>query len=245
MTAEPSFTADRSEGSDRSSDLSSAFGRPATSSLRGLLPPRPRRSLEQAPEDEPVTDEPVIDEPATDGPTDDPATDEGTDDRMAGAVAAGEGTADEPHAPVDDAPSAAAARVPRPRSGRRAPAPTGTATATGTSGANRRWGTARVASREHVELLVLVALQRGPADGRELAARLRADSGGDLAPPPTTVQRTLHHLARHALVDHVDDTTRRRYRLTPQGVRTARARVRAWRAMRRAVDAVVHAAEEN
>ena len=46
-----------------------------------------------------------------------------------------------------------------------------------------------MASQEHVELLVLVTLRRGPASGRELAERLRADSGGGLAPPPTTIQK--------------------------------------------------------
>jgi DNA-binding PadR family transcriptional regulator len=92
---------------------------------------------------------------------------------------------------------------------------------------------------------VLVALRRGPADGRELAERLRADSGGGLTAPPTTVQRTLHHLARHGLVEVGADTERRRYRLTELGMRIARARVRAWRSLRRAVDAVLNAADES
>ena len=101
-----------------------------------------------------------------------------------------------------------------------------------------------MASQEHVELLVLVTLRRGPASGRELAERLRADSGGGLAPPPTTIQKTLHHLARHGLVELGADTERRRYRLTELGIRIARARVRAWRSLRRAVDRVLDAADE-
>ncbi|MEJ2863324.1 PadR family transcriptional regulator [Actinomycetospora flava] len=233
MTAEPNFAADRSARADRSDrsdrddrdDLSSAFGRPATSSLRGLLPPRPRRSTEhliEVPDDvvETVDAEPadaaVAEEPAPESPAPDPA----------------------PAAPAD--------AVPAPRTRRRdAAAAGGERSAPPAAGvANRRWGTVRLASREHVELLVLVALRRGPADGRELAARLREDSGGGLVPPPTTVQRTLHHLARHGLVAR-DEGNDRRFRLTPLGTRIGRARVRAWHAMRRAVDSVVRAADEN
>ena len=98
--------------------------------------------------------------------------------------------------------------------------------------------------RISVELLVLVTLRRGPASGRELAERLGADSGGGLAPPPTTIQKTLHHLARHGLVELGADTERRRYRLTELGMRIARARVRAWRSLRRAVDRVLDAPDE-
>jgi DNA-binding PadR family transcriptional regulator len=103
----------------------------------------------------------------------------------------------------------------------------------------------RLVSHEHVELLVLVALRRGPGDGREIAERLRHDSGGGLAPPPTTVQRTLHRLVRRGLVERDPDATRRRYRLTEPGRRAVRARVRAWEALRRAVDAVVRADDED
>jgi DNA-binding PadR family transcriptional regulator len=194
-------------------DLSDAFGRPATASLRGLLPPRRRRG--QEPAGEPV--------PRTDGA-------DGTDETA-------EGT---------DAPATAGvpeSRAPRGRRSRPAsPAPPRAGTGTGTA---RRWGAVRLASREHVELLVLVALRRGPGDGREIAERLRQDSGGGLAPPPTTVQRTVHHLARHGLVERDPDATRRRYRLTEPGRRAVRSRVRAWEALRRAVDAVVRADDED
>ena len=37
----------------------------------------------------------------------------------------------------------------------------------------RRWGTARVASRDQVELLVLLALRPGATDGRGVIDRLR------------------------------------------------------------------------
>ncbi|MDD7966335.1 PadR family transcriptional regulator [Actinomycetospora lemnae] len=247
MTAETSTSA---EGPD----LSSAFGRPAAASLRGLLPPRPRRSVEQ----DDRADEVDRDEAAADGTVDgtvdgmvDEALVDEPDDEMVD-----EPLAEEPDdEPADEAPAAA---VPAPRDrrdrttrpDRRSTAGRGGATAAvpaprSAGTANHRWGSVRMASREHVELVVLVALRRGPASGRELAERLREDSGGGLAPPPTTVQRTLHQLARHGLVQRDEDTVRRRYRLTALGTRITRARVRAWRAMRRAVDAVVLAADED
>jgi DNA-binding PadR family transcriptional regulator len=235
VTAEPHTSGYRVEdgpdggadaGEDRRRDLSAAFGHPAAASLAGLLPPRPRRSTEQ------TTDRP---EPAT-GPAPVPAADV---------------PVEEP-APAEPATPAEVPEVPAPRSGRKArpartarTAPAAPPAATGTGTANRRWGTARLASQEHVELLVLVALRRGPADGRELVARLRADSGGGLDAPPTTVQRTLHHLLRHGLVERAADPERRRFRLTEMGIRVTRARVRAWRALRRAVDAVLDADDQD
>ena len=150
----------------------------------------------------------------------------------------------EAETPIDVAPAPPPADVPpappAPRGARRSAPASGSTAGT----ANRRWGSVRMASQEHVELLVLVTLRRGPASGRELAERLRADSGGGLAPPPTTIQKTLHHLARHGLVELGADTERRRYRLTELGMRIARARVRAWRSLRRAVDRVLDAADE-
>jgi DNA-binding PadR family transcriptional regulator len=137
--------------------------------------------------------------------------------------------------PVTDAPSS--------RTRRRRPATP--AAPAGQGPGNRRWGPVRLTSPEHVELLVLVALRAGPADGREIAERLRGDSGGALSAPPTTVQRTVHHLVRHGLVERDPTATRRRYRLTEAGRRAVRARVRAWEAMRRAVDAVVGAADQS
>ena len=227
MTAEPNF-ADRSDRSDRS-DLSSAFGRPATSNLRGILPPRPRRSTEHITE---VPDEELLEAADVDGaaPDDDAPDDDAPDD-----------AAPDDDAP-DEAPAAPPDTVPSPRTRRRGTPASGTAPAAGV--ANRRWGSVRLSSREHVELLVLVALRRGPAGGRELASRLREDSGGGLVAPPTTVQRTLRHLSRHGLVARDEDNDRR-FRLTPLGTRITHARVRAWHAMRRAVDSVVNAADGN
>jgi DNA-binding PadR family transcriptional regulator len=250
VTADPSMTAD----DEQRADLSDAFGRPATASLRGLLPPRPRRGNDQEPavplqaardasnasRGAVVTLAPRSTTPAS-TPVGEPAP-EDTPAQTAPVAPASEDAALEETAPGDAVPDAVApvgdtpARpaVRRPRSTSR--------TSAGT--ANRRWGSVRMASQEHVELLVLVALRRGPAGGRELAERLRTDSGGGLAPPPTTIQKTLHHLVRHGLVELGTGTERRRYRLTELGTRIGRARVRAWRSYRRAVDAVLDASDE-
>lgn len=244
MTTEPPTTAAHhaADADDRSaapSDLSDAFGRPAAASLRGLLPPRPRRSTEGAapPERTSEQEDAAPGAGAATGPDATPGANPGLDD--AGLDDSGPDDA----GPGASAPPGRRRASAAPRAGRAAASTTPTAPV-GTGTTNRRWGTVRMASQEHVELVVLVALSRGPADGRELAARLRADSAGGLAPPPTTVQRTLHHLVRHGLAERVSDTERRRLQLTELGTRVARARVRAWQALRRAVDAVVDGADE-
>lgn len=259
MTADPSMS-DPSMSDPRTTaddeqraDLSDAFGRPATASLRGLLPPRPRRGTEEEPavplqaardassasRAAVVTLAPRITSPSS-SPVDEPAPDDtpgdAADDTATAVPAPGDPEPGEPApgdaASVGDPPARPAARRPKP------------ASRTGAGTANRRWGSVRMASQEHVELLVLVALRRGPAGGRELAERLGTDSGGGLAPPPTTIQKTLHHLVRHGLVELGTGTERRRYRLTELGTRIGRARVRAWRSYRRAVDAVLDASDE-
>ncbi|GLZ46549.1 hypothetical protein Acsp06_27340 [Actinomycetospora sp. NBRC 106375] len=311
------------DAEDRSTtDLSDAFGRPATASLRGLLPPRPRRDTDSTPiraaDTVPLRSVPgTRTEPPVDGPdaptpseatpddaTPDEVPDEVPDDAAPGDAVPQASTSDvpapettEPEASTSDArppeatepdtteaetpdaaaatpdaapdgapdaapdgaapsPAAPGAHPPERAAPEQAPRPGGRPTTTARSAGrttgrearattgNRRWGSVRLASPEHVELLVLVALSRGPADGRELAGRLRTDSAGDLAPPPTTVQRTLHQLVRHGLAERADDTERRCYRLTELGRRIVRARVRAWRSLRRAVDAVVDTVDE-
>jgi DNA-binding PadR family transcriptional regulator len=157
------------------------------------------------------------------------------------AEAEAEAEVEAPDGPPEDA-RAGSDDAPPSRAARRRPTVRSASPASATA---RRWGPARLASREHVELLVLVALRRGPADGREIAERLHRDSDGGLTPPPTTVVRTVHHLARRGLVERDTASTRRRYRLTEPGRRAERARVREWQALRRAVDAVVRVTDES
>lgn len=172
-------------------DLSGAFGRPATASLRGLLPPRPGGPGQPAP----VVETDTVPEPA-------------------------------PDPRPDDLPAGRAAPV-RALRDRAEP------------GTNQRWGLPRMTSREHVELLVLLALRRGPAAGREVVERLRDDSGGRLRAPANTVHRTLHRLARARLVEREASGRRPRYLLTDGGASAARSREREWLTLSRVVDSVV------
>jgi DNA-binding PadR family transcriptional regulator len=99
---------------------------------------------------------------------------------------------------------------------------------------------ARVASRDHVDLLVLLALRLGPADGRGVITRLRESSGGQLDAPERTVHATLHRLARNRLLTRKPDPAsgRHLYVLTAAGERAARSRLREWHALTRCMDAV-------
>jgi PadR family transcriptional regulator PadR len=204
-----------------SQDLSQAFGRPATSSLRGLLPPRVGARWSGAPGDEGTSEAPAEweDDLADDEPDDDEWDEEPT------------------------APPAAPDRQERPRTAaRRAAAASGRPTA---SSANRRWGRVRVTSRDHADLLVLLTLCQGPADGRGVITRLRETSEGVLDAPEGTVYVTLHRLARKRLLGRRLDPAsgRRLYALTDAGVRATRARLREWDALTRGMDAVARAAE--
>lgn len=100
---------------------------------------------------------------------------------------------------------------------------------------------ARVASREHVDLLVLSALVPGPESASGIIARLREGSGGALEAPERTVHTTLHRLTRNRLLHRVPPAPRGgpRYALTPAGQRAAASRARRWRTFARAVDGVI------
>lgn len=100
---------------------------------------------------------------------------------------------------------------------------------------------ARVASREHVDLLVLSALVPGPESASGIIARLREGSDGVLTAPERTVHTTLHRLTRNRLLHRVPRGPRGgpRYALTPAGQRAAASRARRWRTLARAIDGVI------
>lgn len=184
------------------SDLTHAFGQPATASLRGLLPHREggdHRPDATAPVPEPR-------EPEDDRPEDE-------------APAPGD---------PDDADEAVVRDEPEPPR-RRAP-----------SGPARGRSVARVASRDQTDLLVLLAVRRGPTDGRGVIERVREGSDGALDAPERTVHVTLHRLARSGLLGRELDprSGRRFYALTEAGERAVRARLREWQALARGLDAV-------
>jgi DNA-binding PadR family transcriptional regulator len=104
----------------------------------------------------------------------------------------------------------------------------------------------RIAARGHIDLLILLALRQGPGDGRDVIARLRADSDGVLQLPEQTVYRTLHRLTRNRLVLRRRDPLgrRARYVLSETGERVWRARLGQWQAFVRTVDAIARAGDE-
>jgi PadR family transcriptional regulator PadR len=244
-----------------SQDLSSAFGEPATSRLRGLLPPRSGR--ESAPAE---PDHQQEDGHATARATGGSARSGEGRARPAGgsarstesrarptdrrARAAESGSRAAAHGGDDTGDPAAGrtdedvAMAPAPTQRRRAaPASSSgsTVSRSPTSSTNRRWGMARVVSREHVDLLVLCALREGPASARGIIERLRAESGGALQAPERTVHNTLHRLARNRLLHRVHGGTTGgpHYALTTTGERAAQSRARQWRLFARAVGDVV------
>jgi DNA-binding PadR family transcriptional regulator len=233
-----------------SQDLSQAFGRPATSSLRGLLPPRVGARWSEPPADGSAADV---------GPEDLDAKEADLDDAEPDDAEFDDAEFDEPELddaePEDtepEAPDVAAPATPRRKERSRTPARRATAGAgretassSSSTSTNRRRSRVRVTSRDHVDLLVLLSLRQGPADGRGVITRLRETSDGHLDASERTIHVTLHRLARNRLLGRRLDpaTGRRLYALSEAGERAARARLRQWRALTRGMDAVARAGD--
>lgn len=228
-----------------SQDLSQAFGRPATSSLRGLLPPRVGARWSEPPADESAED---IEPEEADLDDVDSENTELDDVELDDELEDTEPEDTEPDAPEASAP-VARGREERPRTpARRTTAGAGRTTASvssSTTTTNRRRGPVRVTARNHVDLLVLLSLRRGPADGRGVITRLRDTSDGHLDASERTIHVTLHRLARNRLLGRRLDPVsgRRLYALTEAGERAARARLRQWHALTRGMDAVARAGD--
>jgi DNA-binding PadR family transcriptional regulator len=96
-----------------------------------------------------------------------------------------------------------------------------------------------------VDLLVLLSLRQGPADGRGVITRLRETSDGHIDASERTIHVTLHRLTRNRLLGRRLDPAsgRRLYALTEAGERATRARLRQWHALTRGVDAVARAGD--
>jgi PadR family transcriptional regulator, regulatory protein PadR len=100
--------------------------------------------------------------------------------------------------------------------------------------------------RGHLDLLLLSALEAGPAHGYALIERLREQSNGALDFPEGTIYPALHRLERRGTLKSAwnEAAARRRrvYELTSRGrAELARQRV-AWRDFARAVELVVRGA---
>lgn len=95
----------------------------------------------------------------------------------------------------------------------------------------------------HLDLLLLVTLQRRPAHGYAIVEQLRERSRGTFDLPEGTLYPALHRLERAGLLksrwSEQNGRRRRVYQLTPEGHRQLTARQQEWRQFARAVHAVV------
>ena len=95
----------------------------------------------------------------------------------------------------------------------------------------------------HLDLLLLSAVQPGPAHGYAIAEQLRTLSSGTFDLPEGTLYPALHRLERASLLasrwSEVNGRRRRVYQLTAMGQRALATRHDEWLAFARAVHAVV------
>jgi PadR family transcriptional regulator PadR len=98
----------------------------------------------------------------------------------------------------------------------------------------------------HLELLLLSAVEAGPAHGYVLIERLRDESGGVLDFPEGTIYPALHRLERSGLLSSTWDEAavrrRRVYALTSRGHRELARQRESWREFARAVELVIRGA---
>jgi transcriptional regulator len=101
------------------------------------------------------------------------------------------------------------------------------------------------ALKGHLEMLLLAAVQSGPAHGYAIIEELRRRSGGAFDLPEGTVYPALHRLERAGLLasSWSSQAPRRRrvYTLTDRGRGALAAQERAWRRFSRGVAAVLSA----
>jgi PadR family transcriptional regulator, regulatory protein PadR len=95
----------------------------------------------------------------------------------------------------------------------------------------------------HLELLLLAAIQPGPAHGYAIAETLRARSKGAFDLPEGTLYPALHRLEHAGLLasrwSEVNGRRRRVYQLTAKGQKSLASRHGEWQDFSRAVQAVV------
>ena len=95
----------------------------------------------------------------------------------------------------------------------------------------------------HLDLLLLSAVQPGPAHGYAIAEKLRARSSGTFDLPEGTLYPALHRLERASLLasrwSEVNGRRRRVYQLTAKGQRSLITRQSEWHDFSRAMQAVL------
>ena len=97
--------------------------------------------------------------------------------------------------------------------------------------------------RGHVDILLLSALETGPAHGYGLAELLRERSDGAFDLPEGTIYPSLYRLERRGVVasrwETSDGRRRRVYRLTRSGTKELERQRAEWQSFSSAMDAVV------
>ena len=97
--------------------------------------------------------------------------------------------------------------------------------------------------RGHVDILLLSALEAGPAHGYGLAEVLRERSDGAFDLPEGTIYPSLYRLERRGLIasrwETSDGRRRRVYRWTRNGTKELERQRAEWQSFSRAMDAVV------
>jgi PadR family transcriptional regulator len=97
--------------------------------------------------------------------------------------------------------------------------------------------------RNHLELLVLTALEAGPAHGYSIIRGIRERSDGEFQLLEGSLYPALHRLERDRLVtsswSNVAGRKRRVYKLSPKGRATLAQQERDWRRFERAMNLVL------
>jgi DNA-binding PadR family transcriptional regulator len=161
--------------------------------------------------------------------------------------------ADEPTVAGSDVPEPETTERVQDRRGGRTPAPARPARAEGTSRIARhaaaptpprRPRVVKVRDRQHVDMLLLAAATKGPADGRELIDLVRKRSGGLFVLSVSTVYRELHRLTNNRLMQVAWNGGARRYQLTSFGERVLATQRREWEAFSHGLERVLEAADD-
>lgn len=97
--------------------------------------------------------------------------------------------------------------------------------------------------RGHLGMLLLAALQTGPAHGYALGAELRRRSDGHLVLVEGSLYPALHRLEEAGMVasctETADGRRRRRYELTANGKAALTVEKRKWQLFKGSVDAIL------
>jgi DNA-binding PadR family transcriptional regulator len=108
----------------------------------------------------------------------------------------------------------------------------------------RRVRAVKVRDRQHIDMLLLAAATKGPANGRELIDIVRERSDGLFMLSVRTVYYELHRLTNNRLMEVGWTDGARRYVLTPLGERVLATRRREWEAFSRGFDKVLELADD-